>query len=137
MTHTHTKLLAAYITYIYPTYAFITVFAYTPRQSVHVRVRECVCITVKGYLYNNIISLRRGPPAQVVADAGVGWLLRDDLAQENRDKHPVGGVRRAGCAPSSHGYMHKQLIFTMCSVCVQICALLLYSSPRGSLNSPL
>lgn len=123
---THTRLLSTYITYIYPACAVYYGFrVYPARRSVRVReccVCMCVCITVKGYLYNNIISLRRGPPAQEPVDAGVGWLLRDDLAQENRDKHPVGGVRRAGCAPSSHGYMHKQLIFTMCMyMCIGMC----------------
>jgi len=91
----------------------------------------CVCITVKGYLYNNIISLRRRPPTNDesagVKAMVVEWLLRDDLAQEDRDKHPVGDVRRAGCAPSSHGYMHKQLILTacmrvcVCMLCVCVC----------------
>lgn len=48
----------------------------------------------------------------------VGGLLCDDLAQENRDKHPVGGVRRAGGMRAFFSRLYAQAAYIHLCVCV-------------------
>lgn len=88
-------------------------------------MRVIVCVSVSRWKVIYIIISYRcggGGGRQPRVGEGVEWLLRDDLAQENRDKHPVGGVRRGGMR-AFFSRLYAQAAYIQCArVCVCVCA---------------